>query len=57
MSENYYIFVENPMKMDFWKFISEFGFGKASLVDCLYHDTAKPQKVSFELSIMVEQSR
>ena len=45
------------MKMDFWKFISEFGFGKASLVDCLYHDTAKPQKVSFELSIMVEQSR
>lgn len=45
MSPNYYIFVENPMRMDYMKLLTEFAFGKSCLVECLKMDTNRPQKV------------
>lgn len=45
VTENYYIIVENPTRMDFWKLLTQYTFGKACIAECLYQDMERPMKV------------
>lgn len=45
VTENYYIIVENPTRMDFWKFLTKYTLGKACIAECLYQDMDRPMKV------------
>lgn len=45
VTDNYYCLIENPMKMDFWKLLTQYGLGRECISGCLYMDIDRPQKV------------
>lgn len=45
VTENHYIFLENPITMDLPKLLTKYMFGKACIAECLKYDTAKSTKV------------
>lgn len=45
VTDNYYIIVENPTRMDFWKFLTKYTVGQACLAECMVMDPTRPMKV------------
>lgn len=45
VTEHYYIAVENPMRMDFAKFLLGYGLGRACLAECLQYDPRRRSKL------------
>lgn len=63
VSENYYVIVENPTRMDFWKLLTQYTLGKACIAECLYQDMDRPMKVwpkwrvLFQFIVSVEKKK
>lgn len=49
VTENYYVLLENPTRMDFWKLLTQYTPGKACIAECLYVDKSRPLKVRLRL--------
>jgi all-trans-8'-apo-beta-carotenal 15,15'-oxygenase len=45
VTENYYVILENPTRLDIWKLLTKYVPGKACIAECLYHDEHRPVKV------------
>lgn len=45
VTENYYVLLENPTRLDFWKLLSEYTVGKACIAECLTFDQSLGVKV------------
>ena len=45
VTENYYVLLENPMRMDLWKLLTKYVPGNACIAECLYMDMNRPMKV------------
>lgn len=45
MTENYYVLLENPMRINLWKLLTKYTTGRACIAECLYMDTDVPMKV------------
>ena len=50
VTDNYFVFLENPMALDIWKVLSKYTVGQACIAECLYMVDGKPQKVRGFLS-------
>lgn len=44
-TENYYIFLENPIDMNFAKLLFKYSLGKACLAECLEYNENKPTRI------------
>jgi hypothetical protein len=49
VTDNYYVLVENPTRMDFWKLLTKYTLGQACIAECLYCDSNRPMKVCIPL--------
>jgi all-trans-8'-apo-beta-carotenal 15,15'-oxygenase len=45
VTEKHYIFIENPVRLDFGKMLTKYMFGKACIAECLKYDTARSTKI------------
>ena len=45
VTENYYILLENPTRINAWKLLTQYTTGKACIAECLYMDKTRPLKV------------
>jgi hypothetical protein len=51
VTDNYYVLLENPTRLDFWKLLTKYTVGQAGIAECLYMDSSRPMKVraSFQM--------
>lgn len=45
VTDNSYVVMENPIRMDYVKLLTKYMFAKACLAECLVFDPAKPVKI------------
>jgi hypothetical protein len=45
VTENYYVILENPTRLNYWKLVTQYVPGKACIAECLYQDQNRPVKV------------
>ena len=45
ITDNYYVMLENPMRLDFWKLLTKYTVGKACIAECLEFRPELPMKV------------
>lgn len=56
VTENYYVFVENPTRMDFGKLLTQYTFGQACIAECLQFDKSLGVKVCVHNEHLLGQS-
>lgn len=45
VTDQHYVILENPIKMNFGKLLSKYAFAKACLAECLEYQPSKPTKI------------
>ena len=45
VTDQHYVVLENPIKMNFGKLLSKYAFAKACLAECLEYEATKPTKI------------
>ena len=45
VTEHYYIALENPMRLDLSKMVTQYALGRACLAECLKFDPSKRTKI------------
>jgi carotenoid cleavage dioxygenase-like enzyme len=45
VTDNYYVLLENPLRLDVWKLLSKYTFGKACIAECFAFKSELPMKV------------
>jgi all-trans-8'-apo-beta-carotenal 15,15'-oxygenase len=45
ITDNYYVLLENPLRLDLWKLLTRYALGRACIAECLAFDARRPLKV------------
>ena len=45
VTDQHYVILENPIKMNFGKLLGKYAFAKACLAECLEYQPSKPTKI------------